>query len=75
MLAKVTSKNQLTLPKVILQHLGTPEYFEITAEDGRIILTPLKIQKSDVVRDKLKKMGISEQDIQDAVTWARNTGE
>ena len=75
MLAKVTSKNQLTLPKAILQHLGTPEYFEITAEDGRIILTPLKIQRSDVVRDKLKKMGISEQDIQDAVTWARNTGE
>ena len=75
MLAKVTSKNQLTLPKAILQQVGTPEYFEIASVDGRIILTPLKLQKSDAVRNKLEKLGISEQDIQDAVTWARNAGE
>ena len=70
MLAKVTSKNQLTLPKV-----GTPEYFEIAMIDGRLILTPVTLQKSDAVRNKLEKLGISEQDIHDAVIWARNRGE
>ncbi len=75
MLAKVTSKNQLTLPKAMLQQVGTPEYFEIAMIDGRLILTPVTLQKSDAVRNKLEKLGISEQDIQDAVIWARNSGE
>ena len=75
MLAKVTSKNQLTLPKAMLQQVGTPEYLEIAMIDGRLILTPVTLQKSDAVRNKLEKLGISEQDIQDAVIWARNRGE
>jgi bifunctional DNA-binding transcriptional regulator/antitoxin component of YhaV-PrlF toxin-antitoxin module len=43
MLAKLTAKNQLTLPKRALDALGTapaPAYFEIEVRDGRIILTP-----------------------------------
>lgn len=72
MIAKLTSKNQLTLPKAIVQQVGTPEYFEIATLDGRLLLTPVKLQKSDAVRNKLDALGISEQDIQDAVTWARN---
>ena len=72
MIAKLTSKNQLTLPKAIVQQVGTPEYFEIATLDGRLLLTPVKLQKSDAVRSKLDALGISEQDIQDAVTWARN---
>ena len=71
MLAKLTSKNQLTLPKVVVQQVGTPEYFEIAALDGRIMLTPVKLQKSDAVRSKMESLGITEQDIQDAVNWAR----
>ena len=71
MLAKLTSKNQLTLPKAIVQQVGTPEYFEIVTLDGRIVLTPVKLQKSDAVRSKMESLGITEQDIQDAVNWAR----
>ena len=71
MLAKLTSKNQLTLPKAIVQQVGTPEYFEIATLDGRIVLTPVKLQKSDAVRSKMESLGITEQDIQDAVNWAR----
>ena len=71
MLAKLTSKNQLTLPKAIVQQVGTPEYFEIATLDGRIVLTPVKLQKSDAVRRKMESLGITEQDIQDAVNWAR----
>ena len=72
MLAKLTSKNQLTLPKAVVQQVGTPEYFEIATLDGRIVLTPVKLQKSDAVRSKMESLGITEQDIQDAVNWARS---
>ena len=72
MLAKLTSKNQLTLPKAVVQQVGTPEYFEIATLDGRIVLTPVKLQKSDAVRSKMEALGITEQDIQDAVNWARS---
>ncbi|HQX25465.1 MAG TPA: AbrB/MazE/SpoVT family DNA-binding domain-containing protein, partial [Pseudomonadota bacterium] len=41
MLAKLTSKNQLTLPKRITAAVGDAEYFEVEAKDGRIVLTPV----------------------------------
>ena len=71
MLAKLTSKNQLTLPKSITQAIGQSEYFEIKVENGQIILTPVKIQRADAVRAKLAALKLTEQDITDAVTWAR----
>lgn len=71
MLTKLTSKNQLTLPKSITRAIGDPEYFEVKVENGQIILTPVKIQHADAVRSKFAALGISEQDIADAVEWAR----
>jgi hypothetical protein len=72
MLAKLTSKNQLTLPKAILDELPGVVYFEVEAEGGRITLTPVRISRVDVVRAKLAELGITEQDIEDAVKWARS---
>lgn len=71
MLAKMTSKNQLTLPKRITEAVGTPQYFEVEAKDGRIILTPVRIQRADAVRAKLAELGIRESDVEDAVRWSR----
>ncbi len=71
MLAKLTSKNQLTLPKSITKEIGEAEYFEITVENGQIILTPVKIQRADAVRAKLAALELTQQDISDAVAWAR----
>ena len=71
MLAKMTSKNQLTLPKRITDAVGTPEYFDVEAKDGRIILTPVRIQRADAVRAKLVELGIGEKDLAEAVAWAR----
>jgi len=70
MLAKLTSKNQLTLPKSIVQQVET-EYFEVSTENGRVILTPVKIQRADSVREKLDALGISEDDVLAAIAWAR----
>ena len=71
MLAKLTSKNQVTLPKAVVSSVDVTEYFDITVENGRIILTPVRIQQAQSVRDKLEKLGITEQDVEDAVAWAR----
>ncbi|WP_414527081.1 AbrB/MazE/SpoVT family DNA-binding domain-containing protein [Nodularia chucula] len=73
MLAKLTSKNQLTLPKSITREIGEAEYFEVKVQDGQIILTPVKIQRADAVRAKLADLGLSEQDVADAVAWARQS--
>lgn len=71
MLAKMTAKNQLTLPKSITAAVDSPEYFEVEARNGQIVLTPVRIQRGDAVRAKLVELGLDEQDIADAVAWAR----
>lgn len=74
-LAKITSKNQLTLPKSITQALaqtaGPVEYFDVQAANGQIILTPVRIQRGDAVRAKLAELAISDADVADAVAWSR----
>jgi enoyl-CoA hydratase/carnithine racemase len=71
MLAKMTAKNQLTLPKAVTNAVGPTEYFDVEAKDGRIILTPVRIQRADALRAKLAELDLSEQDIAKAVAWAR----
>jgi DNA-directed RNA polymerase specialized sigma54-like protein len=71
MLAKLTSKNQITLPKAAVMSVDAAGYFEVTVESGRIILTPVQVRKAQAVWDKLQQLGITEQDIEDAITWAR----
>ena len=72
MLAKLTSKNQLTLPKAITQAIGPSEYFDVQVRDGQIILTPVRIQRSDAVRAKLAELALTEADIEAAVAWVRS---
>ncbi len=71
MLAKLTSKNQLTLPKSVVQAVGKAEYYDVAVEAGRIVLTPVRIQQADAVRAKLAALGIDERDVNDAIAWAR----
>lgn len=74
MLAKLTSKNQLTLPKAAIEAVGTVEYFDVTTDDGRIVLTPVRIARADTVRRKLIDLGITKDDVGEAVDWARRRG-
>ena len=71
MLAKLTSKNQITLPKAAVAGIDAAEYFDVSVENGRIVLTPVRVQRAQAVREKLEQLGITEQDIEDAVAWAR----
>lgn len=75
MLAKLTSKNQLTLPKAVIADFPDSRYFDVTREDGRIVLTPVRLTRGDSVRAKLSELGISEADVSAAVVWARGRSE
>ncbi|MEE9303300.1 MAG: AbrB/MazE/SpoVT family DNA-binding domain-containing protein [Thiotrichaceae bacterium] len=71
MLAKRTSKNQITFPKAIVAGFEDIEYFEISRQDGRIILEPVQINQAEKVREKLNSLGIKERDLEDAIQYAR----
>ena len=71
MLAKLTSKNQLTLPKAIVADFQDSEYFDVTKENSRIVLTPVRLIHADAVRAKLAELGIDKADVVEAIAWAR----
>ena len=74
MLAKMTSKNQLTLPKSVVEAVAAAEYFDVEVRAGQIVLTPVRIQRGDAVRAKLAALGLADADVADAVRWARSEG-
>ena len=73
MLAKLTAKNQITIPKDVISRLPNVEYFDVSYKDGRVILKPLKVYETDLegIRSKMKQLGISENSVGEAVKWAR----
>jgi hypothetical protein len=75
MLAKKTAKNQITLPKAIASAFPDTQYFDVSIQDGRIILLPVKIQPVGAtledVRGKMQRLGVSEADVGEAIRWAR----
>jgi len=75
MLAKRTSKNQLTLPKEIVKAFPDINYFDVSIRNKKIVLMPVKITPADktlgTIREKMEKLGITGKDITDAVRWAR----
>ncbi len=71
MLAKLTVKNQLTLPKAVARQFAGVEHFEVSTDGVAITLKPLRASRLDEIRAKLAQLGITEQDVADAITWAR----
>lgn len=71
MLAKKTSKNQLTLPKAVVSKFPGVDYYEVTTENDAIVLRPVRTGGADAVRAKLEALGIRESDIDYAVRAAR----
>ena len=70
-LAKVTGAKQLTLPDELLTSFPGVDCFNVTEEGGRIVLTPVRIRRVDAVRQKLAELDITDEDVRDAVGWAR----
>ena len=74
MLAKLTSKNQITIPKDVISRLPGVQYFDVLFEKGVVLLKPVKVYDADLetIRKKMKTLGISEKSVSEAVRWARN---
>jgi hypothetical protein len=73
MLAKKTSKNQITIPKKIVDKLPEVTYFDVEWKGGVIVLKPVRVYSTDLeqIRAKVKKLGISESSVDEAIKWAR----
>lgn len=75
MLAKRTYKNQITIPKEAIKGFEGIEYFDVYTEDGNIILRPVVIttpgERLRRIREKVQALGMTEEDIDAAIRWAR----
>ena len=74
MLAKMTSKNQITIPKKIIEQLPDVKYFEVALKDGVVMLRPLTVYDTSLekIRAKVKKLGLQEHTVREAIEWARS---
>ena len=74
MLAKITSKNQITIPKKIIDQIPDVDYFDVELKGGAIVLKPLRLYDTDLdkIRAKVKKLGIKEDAVAEAIRWARS---
>ena len=74
MLAKITSKNQITIPKKIMDHLRDTKYFEVEFRDGTVVLRPLKTYGTslDAIRAKIKAIDLNPDCVTEAIEWARS---
>ncbi len=74
MLAKLTAKNQITIPKNVLSKLPEVKYFEVELKEGKVILKPVKVFDTDLegIRTKINKLGLSEGCVSEAIRWARS---
>ena len=73
MLAKITSKNQVTIPKKIMDQFPGVKYVEVEFDDGVIVLKPIRTYDTDLekIRRKMEKLGLSPDSVGEAVKWAR----
>lgn len=71
MRARLTAGNRLTLPRAALAAVGPADYFDVTVENGRLVLAPVPANRADAVRAKVDGSGLSEADVANAVGWAQ----
>lgn len=74
MLAKITSKNQITIPKKIIEKIPDAKHFDVEFKNGVVILKPIKFYDTnlDQIRSKIKKLGLKEDSVAEAIQWAKS---
>jgi hypothetical protein len=75
MLAKLTSKNQITLPKSAVMAFEGTAYYDVEVRPEGLLLRPAKVQVGedplDEARRRFREKGFNEETIAEAVKWAR----
>ena len=75
-MCKLTSKNQVTLPKELVRQCGVQTYFEARLDGNRIVLEPVVVQPMESsqikgIRDRVARLGLDEDDVEQLVAEAR----
>lgn len=72
MIAKITSKNQITIPKKIIDKIPDVKHFDIEFKNGIVILKNIKIFDTSLnqIRSKVKRLGLKEDSVAEAIQWA-----
>lgn len=77
MLAKRTYKNQITIPKVVMDAFPNVEYFDVERKQQTILLRPVEVRPAgtglEKIRAKVRALGLTDDDLEDAVRWARRS--
>ncbi len=77
---KVSLKGQITIPKKIRNKLGVApgDFVLFTEEKGAVVLKKARVSPEEefnklvaTLDKKIKKLGITDQDIEDAIKWSR----
>lgn len=75
MLAKLTAKNQISLPKAIVKNFPDVQYFDVSLRNGEIVLSPVVVarvtERLKAIRAKIKRRGLTEKAVDEAIRWAR----
>jgi len=74
MLAKLTSKNQITIPKKIIDQIPEARYFEVELRDGAVLLRPLRTYSTslEAIRSKARNLDLDSLCVKEAIKWARS---
>ena len=74
MLVKMTSKNQITIPKRVMDQMPDVKYFDLEVKDGKAVLRPVKLYETSLeqIRGKVKRLGLRPDSVKEAVEWARS---
>jgi hypothetical protein len=74
MLIKLSSKNQITVPRKILANLPNTKYFEVELENGALVLKPVEMieNKLEQIQQKMTDLGLREDCVVEAIRWARS---
>lgn len=74
MLIKLSSKNQITVPRKILARLPDTKYFEVEVKDGTLVLKPVEVVETNIqqIRQKMDSLGLREDSVAEAIRWARS---
>jgi hypothetical protein len=73
---KLSPKNQLTLPKSIINRFPGTQYFEIGTRENEVVLRPVRMvvigETLKEVRKKIKSLGLKEDIVNEAIRNTRN---
>jgi len=74
MLVRLSSKNQITVPRKILAKLPNAKYFEVELKEGELVLRPVELieTKLEQIQQKIHELGLNEDTVVEAIRWARS---